>query len=86
MEPRTLLNRVHKLAGFVFGDCRLRRDKRGDSYLQIDVLRLRLPATPLRSLGGAPLPVRAGARPADPVTEFPKVFAAWTVEEQAETP
>ena len=37
MELRTVLNRVHKLAGFVYGDCRLRRDKRGDSYLEIDV-------------------------------------------------
>ena len=37
MELRTVLNRVHKLAGFVYGACRLRRDKRGDSFLEIDV-------------------------------------------------
>lgn len=37
MELRTVLNRVHKLAGFVYGDCRLLRDDDGDSYLEIDV-------------------------------------------------
>ena len=37
MELRTVLNRVHRLAGLVYGACRLRRDKRGDSYLEIDV-------------------------------------------------
>ena len=67
MELRTVLNRVHKLAGFICGDCRLRRAKRGDSHLEIDLLRLRPPGTRLRPLGDAPLSVRAGARPADPV-------------------
>ena len=64
MELHTALNRVHKLAGFVYGDYRLRRDKRGDSYLEIDLLRLRPLGTRLQPLGDAPLPVRAGARPA----------------------
>jgi len=50
MELRTELNRVHKLAGFVYGACRLRRDKRGDSYLEIDLLLLRLPGIRLRPL------------------------------------
>ena len=37
MELRTLLNRVRRLAGLVYGACRLRRAKCGDSYLEIDV-------------------------------------------------
>ena len=67
MELRTVLNRVHKLADFVYGVCRLHRDKRGDSYLEIDLLLLPLSWIRLRPLGDAPLPVRAGAQPADPV-------------------
>ena len=67
MELRTELNRVHKPAGFVYGGCRLRRDKRGDSYLEINLLLLRLSGIRLRPLGDAPLPVRGGAQPADHV-------------------
>ena len=48
MELRTVLNRVHKLVGFVYGDCRLRRDKPVDSYLEIDLLRLRPPGIRLQ--------------------------------------
>ena len=68
MKLRTALNRVHQLVGFVYGACRLRCDKRGDSYLEIDVLRLRPPGTRLQPLGDAPLPVRTGAWPADSVS------------------
>ena len=50
MEPRTILNRVHKLADFVCSDCCLRRDKRGDSYLEIDLLPLRPPGIRLQPL------------------------------------
>ena len=67
MELRTPLNRVHKLVGFVYGDCRLRRDKRGVSYLDIDLLLLRPPGIRLQPLRDAPLPVRGGAQPADHV-------------------
>ena len=68
MKLRTASLRVHKLTGFVYGDCRLRRDKHGDSYLGIDLLRLRPSGTWLRPLGDVPLPVRAGVRPADSVS------------------
>ena len=67
MERCAVLNRVHKLAGFVYGACRLRRDKRDDSYLEIDLLHLRPSRIWLRPIGDAPLPVRAGACPADSV-------------------
>ena len=62
-----VMKRVHKLTGFVFGDCRLRRDKRDGSYLEIDLPRLQPSGIRLRPLGDAPLPVCSGARPADPV-------------------
>ena len=68
MEPLTVLNHVHKPNGFVYGDCCLRRDKRGDSYLGINLLPLQPPGTRLQPLRDAPLSVRAGARPADPVS------------------
>ena len=68
IELRTASIRVHKLTGFVYGDCRLRRDKHGDSYLGIDLLRLRPSGIWLRPLGDVPLPVRAGVRPADSVS------------------
>ena len=55
MELRTVLNRVHKLAGFVYGDCRLLRCENGDSYLEIDV-RPRTGSRAVRSGCGLPAP------------------------------
>ena len=55
MRLRLILNRVHKLPGFVYGRIRLRENSRGQARLEVEV-RPRSGSRGLRSGCGQPAP------------------------------